>query len=262
MTESHLDIRVVEPFGMPDAPFTTHEAPFPVARGDDWAVLYKPCGMHSVGPGPSLQAWAASFFADARLTGRSVRESGMLSRLDSATSGLVLFATSDEGYERLRRAGVAGQLRKTYLARATPDGAGFAGSIPRLMVAHAGLDGELLPSVIASWFRSYGPGGAAVACIAPDRRDECKKPLAPSLYRTEIVAMKRIGEIIEVEAALRAGFRHQIRAHLAWCGCPILGDTKYGGKAAPRLYLESRGIEFPDASGRTICVDLRDGAAT
>ncbi len=47
-----------------------------------------------------------------------------------------------------------------------------------------------------------------------------------------------------IEAVIRSGFRHQIRAHLAWTGHPILGDERYRGASAPRLYLESHRVEI------------------
>ncbi|ENY69335.1 Ribosomal large subunit pseudouridine synthaseC [Metamycoplasma auris 15026] len=45
-------------------------------------------------------------------------------------------------------------------------------------------------------------------------------------------------------AQILTGKKHQIRATLEYLKAPILGDTKYGGKKAKRLYLHSYSIKF------------------
>ncbi|KAL4106326.1 hypothetical protein PRIC1_004377 [Phytophthora ramorum] len=55
----------------------------------------------------------------------------------------------------------------------------------------------------------------------------------------------------------RTGRKHQLRVHCAQeLGAPIVGDDKYGGHPADRLYLHARRIRFPDpfTAGRWIDV--------
>ena len=52
-----------------------------------------------------------------------------------------------------------------------------------------------------------------------------------------------------IEAKPLTGRTHQIRAHLASVGYPIIGDTKYGGQKSDRLYLHSVEISFNTRRG-------------
>ncbi|MBN0970950.1 RluA family pseudouridine synthase [Mycoplasma phocoeninasale] len=49
-------------------------------------------------------------------------------------------------------------------------------------------------------------------------------------------------------ARIMTGKTHQIRATLAYLNCPILGDLKYGGKFAKRLFLHSYSIKLKNLS--------------
>ncbi len=46
-----------------------------------------------------------------------------------------------------------------------------------------------------------------------------------------------------LELHLETGRRHQIRAHLAWLGTPVVGDTRLGDKA-PRMALHAHELSF------------------
>ena len=67
-------------------------------------------------------------------------------------------------------------------------------------------------------------------------------------YETERTAGKR--SLVRVR--LETGRQHQIRAHLAWLGCPVVGDSRYG-TAGSRLGLHALRlmIVHPD-SGREL----------
>lgn len=50
-------------------------------------------------------------------------------------------------------------------------------------------------------------------------------------------------------AILHSGKKHQIRVSLEYLGFPILGDEKYGGLGAKRLYLHSLSLKFNNLDG-------------
>ena len=67
---------------------------------------------------------------------------------------------------------------------------------------------------------------------------------------TEYRVLEKIDEFARVEVTLHTGKTHQIRAHLAHIGCPIVGDMKYGntavnkGKNVTRQFLVAKYLQF------------------
>jgi 23S rRNA-/tRNA-specific pseudouridylate synthase len=63
--------------------------------------------------------------------------------------------------------------------------------------------------------------------------------------RTLFQVLWRKEGIIGVLATPLTGRTHQIRAHLAAAGAPLLGDPTYGGPSADRLYLHATTLILP-----------------
>ena len=57
---------------------------------------------------------------------------------------------------------------------------------------------------------------------------------------TEYRVEKEMGDIALVKITLRTGKTHQIRAHMAHIGCPVLGDEKYGDEVLNAKYSAKR----------------------
>ena len=237
-------------------------------------AVYKPARMHSapgLGEG-DLCAWVFERYPEARLeSGRSKAEGGLLHRLDFETSGLVLFARTEEAFLSLLDQQEKGLFRKEYLALASssreefPEGSrpreGFPSGVAQRAWAAArwgqdlGAQAALLraalaqrpgePPFVSSHFRPFGPRGSRVACL---EKAESRGGALTPVYRSDILEAALLPTSGDAEGGepslglrlgISRGFRHQIRAHLAWIGLPLLGDALYGGGADARLRLHA-----------------------
>ena len=100
--------------------------------------------------------------------------------------------------------------------------------------------------MITSYFRSFGPGGKSVRpCYSNPRYAKGR------IYTTMVTPESNS----VVRCTITRGFRHQIRAHLAWAGYPIAGDTQYGGTESPDFGLEAVSISYIEpCSGRKLTI--------
>jgi 23S rRNA-/tRNA-specific pseudouridylate synthase len=121
--------------------------------------------------------------------------SGVVHRLDRDTSGVLLFARTEEAWQRARAAFDERRVEKTYLA-----------------LVHGRLQGEHEISL------SLGHRG--------DRMRVVKRGGRTALTRLRGVEI-RDGTTL-VEARPVTGLMHQLRVSLAELGHPVVGDRVYG----------------------------------
>jgi 23S rRNA pseudouridine1911/1915/1917 synthase len=243
-------------------PFEPIALPFVFGEGEGWRIVFKPAGMDSAPLGKeekgTLSEWlranvpdenAGKLDPDHRLT----KEMGMLSRLDRDTSGLVLCAKDEISFDRLARFQSQGLIRKRYRLLCSASEKPMEGSRPgRFGAACSSYStADMVGMEVAGRFRSFGEGAKKVACISEDMAQSFRGKLSKDVFSTLILNVKSIEESPEsarglaVEVEITRGFRHQIRAHMAWLGYPIDGDALYGGRPAPRLFLEACSLSFP-----------------
>ena len=95
--------------------------------------------------------------------------------------------------------------------------------------------------------------------VAPARRFRVAVPLdGAKPAETEVVVRETLPGALLVEARPLTGRKHQVRAHLAHAGLPVLGDAVYGPHpgAAPRLMLHARRLELAHPlSGERLCLE-------
>ncbi len=190
----------------PDLPLeVVHEDP-------RFVVVHKAAGVptHPLRPDErgTLAGALVARYPEMAGVGHRPREPGLLHRLDTGTSGLVLAARDDAAFARLRDALLGGGIDKRYLALAL--GHVRAPQRVDLPVAHHPGD------------RRRMVAGAREGARAATTEILSSAPRA-------LPALPPPGAVSLVEVRARAARRHQVRVHLATLGHPLLGDTLYGG---------------------------------
>lgn len=213
-----------------------------VARGEDFAALFKPAGLHSAslagGGGASAEAALPRVFPDAP----QGREPLLCNRLDRQTSGLLLAAFGAAARAAFCAAEDAGQARKTYLAvvRCAP--------------------GETPPERAEFAWPLDTADRRRTRVLTNEAAGDARPGDAGPLRRTEVARLCPAGDGLWLVAArILKGARHQIRAHLAQAGLPILGDGLYGphsGKGREQeadtpLHLHHFRLEIPGFNAET-----------
>ncbi len=247
-------------------------------------VVAKPAGMHCspASRQGTLCHWLYSQDPEPALVqGHSKDEGGLLHRLDAATSGLVAFARNDSSFAFMKAAQANGLFSKHYYAMAKPENYGLTGSVPVLAIPLNSSGSEwarilrncdmekmarlLNGAKITSCFRPFGPGAKRVACAQAGIKLPGGKAWGKTVYESRILNTVVYDKYMFLELSLEKGYRHQLRAHMAWLGLPLLGDSLYGeGFQSEKeqlfsasLYLRACKLVFPSpVDGKKISIEI------
>jgi 23S rRNA pseudouridine955/2504/2580 synthase len=196
-----------------------------IDRGRDWFLLNKPPGLATQGGTKTSQHLDRLLGG---LAGRDEQRPKLVHRLDKDTSGVLLVARSARAAGHFSKAFSGRTARKVYWAIIT--------GVPSL--EHGMVDAPLA--------KQPGSGGEKMHV------DEENGQAARTRYRLIDRAGNRAAW---VELQPLTGRTHQLRAHMAAIGHPIVGDAKYGGADAfltggvsRKMHLHARRlrIEGPD----------------
>lgn len=201
--------RVTVP-ALPARPVAEPALALPVVHEDGSLVAVdKPGGMPGHALDPRERGTAAGFllarYPEMAEVGDPLAP-GLVHRLDTGTSGLLLAARTREAWTAVRAALAARRIEKQYLAI-------VAGRFPRAV--------RLVD-----------------VPLAHDPRDRRRMTAAPPGARawaaeTRLEGLGTADDRSLVRACIRTGVTHQVRVHLALVGHPVLGDVRYGAPPGP-----------------------------
>ncbi len=228
-------------------------------KDDHIIALNKPPGLPSQG-GSGQGNRHVDALAEALKFGLADKPS-LVHRLDKDTSGVLLLARSSRIARRLSEAFRARNTRKIYWAAV----AGVPH--PRMGTIRFGL--------VKAPGHGRGGEGEKMLCVHPGKIDQTE---GAKRATTDYAVLDALGSRASWVALVPiTGRTHQLRAHMAEIGHPIVGDGKYGGSGqdnpgdgwgaqlggeiSRKLHLHARSISFDHpVTGRrvTIVADLPD----
>jgi len=175
-------------------------------ENDDLLVINKPAGMvvhpalgHLHG---TLVSAVLARAPEVEQVGEAERP-GIVHRLDKDTSGLILIARNEAAQRALQSAFAERQVEKAYFALVDGRPPTATGRID----AHVGRD----------------PSHRQRMAVVPASRGR------PAV--TQYATLEQFARHTWLEVYPHTGRTHQIRVHLSYVGCPIVGDRVYGRRA-------------------------------
>lgn len=169
--------------------------------------------------------------------GYSPREPGIVHRLDTDTSGLVVVARTADAFEALRDALQNERLHKEYLLVCRDEELPDTGTIEIPIANHPKDKKRVYP------------------CVHP--RDVMR--YAPRPAFTRYTVEKRANGHALVRAEAPRAIRHQLRAHFAAIEHPLAGDDLYGGEkiaGLERHALHAARVAFDGGGDRALAFDV------
>lgn len=192
-------------------------------------VINKPAGIISHSRGRYWNEPSVASFVRQK-TGQEGERSGIVHRLDRATSGVMICAKNAETLSLLQKQFSERKTKKTYIA---------------VVKGHMKLPEAIIDMPIE------------------------RNPKAPSTFRVgangkqsqtkyTVIESREGYDVVKLEPV--TGRTHQLRVHLSYQRHPIVGDTLYDGENADRLYLHAFSLEItlPGSIRKTFEAPLPD----
>jgi len=182
---------------------------------DNVIVINKPAGILTHAKGADSDEFTvADFFKRYSTYALDTNRAGIVHRLDRDTSGVIIGARNNETANLLKKQFAKRLTKKTYIAITT--------GIPKLEKARIDLPIARNPKKPAT-FKVSSNGKVSI---------------------TDYKVLKTNENYALIELMPKTGRTHQLRVHLNYINCPILGDKIYGTKKADRMYLHAEKLEI------------------
>lgn len=205
-----------------------------VAETKDYLVVHKPVGLLMHGTATMREANLADLlsakYPEMKKVGDDPFRPGIIHRIDKDVSGLVLVAKTQAFFESAKEQFQTRTIQKNYLA-----------------LVHGVIQGD---EGIIDFPIKRATSGHKMAALP--------KGADGRVAISEFVVTKRFLHYTLVKVAIKTGRTHQIRAHMAAYGHPIVGDNLYGTKICKdqnrrlhtkRVFLVAQELSFTDLAG-------------
>lgn len=190
----------------------------PVVYEDEHVVVIdKPSGILTHAKGSLTDEFSVAEFMRMKMSEPDeTNRPGIVHRLDRATSGVIISAKDSETKRKLQKQFQDRKAHKTYIA--------IVDGRPKIDEANIELPIERNPRQPSS-FRVGASGKSA-------------------LTHYKVLASNDKYSVLELRPV--TGRTHQLRVHLQYVNCPIVGDTLYGGSKSPigRMCLHAQSLEI------------------
>lgn len=226
-------------------PVPQPELPLSVLYQDAQLVIVNKlpgCATHPLRPGErgTLASALVARFPECAKASPEAREGGVCHRLDTYTSGAVIAARSPAAWQAVRALFRDGQVEKTYLAVVCGEPAQDEFEVTQPLLPAPGTDRHR-------------------RVIAAETPEQIYHPDALDAH-TRFSVLRRGDGVALVRAHTETGRRHQVRAHLAYVGLPLLGDELYGAPPASTFsaadlqgyFLHAERVSLPVLDSRAV----------